>query len=453
MRDRPVLFNPEFRRNIWVEFSWRRLLAMPLFLALLFLGAHAVGGWGMVDRVALGALIALVVIWGTRQAAAAVADEMRAGTWDAQRMSALGPWTMAWGKLLGATAYTWYGAALCVAVMLACGETARGEILNMLLTALTAQAAALYLGLLFGRDSRREARRGGVGAAQGLAIATALWLGTQDWYWSSGDVRWWRMTLDARVFMLASQGLALAWTLAGIQALMRAELRYPPEPWTWLAFLAFAGVYCAGFADALTVTVWLDSMVAAQAVPLLVAMACISALTLIAALASTNCSVSLRRWLAAPTRARARPAGLLTEAPGWGLGLAATLAVAITVTAIWWRVPSPPWLWVLVWSGVLFLLRDLGLVLALTLDSGLRRGPLGAVLVLLALYMLGPVVLDQHLPALTAALRPTWGATVAGTLLPALAQALAAWGLVAVRWRASGTGQGRRSGGRRSGGG
>ena len=57
----------------------------------------------------------------------------------------------------------------------------------MLLTALTAQAAALYLGLLFGRGSRREARRGGVGAAQGLAIATALWLGTQDWYWSSGD--------------------------------------------------------------------------------------------------------------------------------------------------------------------------------------------------------------------------------------------------------------------------
>ena len=47
MRDRPVLFNPEFRRNIWVEFSWRRLLAMPLFLALLFLGAHAwvAGGW------------------------------------------------------------------------------------------------------------------------------------------------------------------------------------------------------------------------------------------------------------------------------------------------------------------------------------------------------------------------------------------------------------------------
>lgn len=436
-----MMLNPEFRRNLWVEFSPRRLLAMPLFLGLIFLGAHGVGGWPAVDRAALGALIALLIIWGTRQAASAVSDEIRAGTWDAQRMSALGPWTMAWGKLFGATAYTWYGAALCAAVMLAAGKTTAAEILNMLLTALTAQGAAFFLGLLLGRDHRRDTHRGGVGAAQGLAIVTALWLATQDWYWASGVVQWWRLDVDARVFMLVSQGLALAWTLAGIQALMRAELRYPPEPWTWLLFLTFAAVYCAGFADALAVSVWLDAMVATAIVPLLVALICTSTLTLVAALVSAHGSVALRRWLAAPSRARARPAGLLMEAPGWALGLFFTLGLALALTVVWWQAPSPGWLWVLVWSGVLFLARDLGLVLALTLDADPRRGPLGAVLVLLALYLLGPAVVDQYMPDLTAALRPTWGATVAGTLLPALMQALAAWVLVAWRWRSSGGGR------------
>src|SRR6185312_4131289 len=47
----------------------------------------------------------------------AVTEEVRARTWDWQRLSTLGPWQMTWGKLVGATALGWYGAAWCIAAM------------------------------------------------------------------------------------------------------------------------------------------------------------------------------------------------------------------------------------------------------------------------------------------------------------------------------------------------
>jgi hypothetical protein len=435
-------FNPEFRRNLWVEFSLRRLVAMPAFLGLLFLGGHVVSGRIGVDQAALGGLVALLIIWGTRQAAGAVLDEVRAGTWDAQRMSAVGPFAMTWGKLLGATAYTWYGAAWCVAAMLWADLTPPGELLNMLLTALTAQTGALFLGLLLSRGVGRGTPRAGVGMAQGLAIILALWLGTQDWYWSSGSVLWFGRVLDARAFMLASQALALLWLLAGAQALIRSELRYPPEPWTWLAFLAFAATYCAGFGDALSISVWalLDLGLPLSTPPLLMALGCTAWLTLLAVVAGPHDSVTLRRWLAAPSAARGRPLGLLMEAPAWALGLLPTLGLAVAVTVSWGGAGAPPWMWGLVWSTVLLLVRDLGLVLALTLDAGPRRGPLGAVLLLVALHALIPAVLGEAFPSLVSALLPVVRGTgeSAAALLAVLAQALAAWLLVAWRWRRAG---------------
>ncbi|MBB4285384.1 hypothetical protein [Roseospira goensis] len=429
------LANPEFRRNLWVEFSAQRLATMPALLGLLLLGGHAAMGVEGVAGLATTALFVLLVLWGTRMAAGAIGDEIQAGTWDAQRMSALRPWTMTWGKLLGATAYSWYGAAFCVVALLATGRTGAAEILNMLLTGLTAQGAAFFAGLLLVRGAPRGTVRTNIALAQAVAIVLAIWLATRDWYWSSQTVRWWGLDLDGRAFMLSTQVLALAWVLAGVHAVMREELRYPSQPWTWLAFLAFAAAYTAGFSDALSVALWFEAMVAVPVVPLVVAFATAATLTLVAALAGPQSSVALRRWLAAPTRARGRPVALLLEAPAWSLGLAVTVALSVALTAVWLRVPSPDWLPVLVWSAVLFLIRDLGIVLALTLDGDMRRGPAGALIVLLTLYLLVPIALADVLPGIGAAVRPTWGATVSGTLVPALGQALVAWAVVGWRWR------------------
>ncbi len=85
--------NPEFRRYIWLEISPQRLIAMPAILGAIFLLLWVSGG----DEIALrhwslGIYLLLVLLWGPRLAASSVVSEIRARTWDWQRMSAIGPW-------------------------------------------------------------------------------------------------------------------------------------------------------------------------------------------------------------------------------------------------------------------------------------------------------------------------------------------------------------------------
>jgi len=109
--------NPELRRNLWLELSTHRLVAMPavLFLVFVLFASRNVGDWAeIVFTTAVGLFIVIVPLWGTYKAAESVTDEVRDRTWDWQRLSALDPWRMTWGKLAGATAFTWYGAAICM---------------------------------------------------------------------------------------------------------------------------------------------------------------------------------------------------------------------------------------------------------------------------------------------------------------------------------------------------
>ena len=129
-----MIGNPEFRRNLWLELTPQRLVVMPLVLAAIFavvyLGEEGVSRWtndtsyGGLATAAKYVYLALVLLWGGRQAGSAVTDEIRDRTWDGQRLSALGSWSMSWGKLFGSTVFTWYGGALALAVF-AVAATAR----------------------------------------------------------------------------------------------------------------------------------------------------------------------------------------------------------------------------------------------------------------------------------------------------------------------------------------
>ena len=114
--------NPELKRNLWLEFSLHRLVAMPAVLGLIFLGAalgtHPVSDVG-VATTGLILFVGLTGVWGARRAAESVTEEFHSKTWDGQRMSAIGPWAMTWGKLAGSTSFAWYGALLCLAVVAA----------------------------------------------------------------------------------------------------------------------------------------------------------------------------------------------------------------------------------------------------------------------------------------------------------------------------------------------
>ncbi|MDE3106492.1 MAG: hypothetical protein KGK08_15075, partial [Acidobacteriota bacterium] len=113
--------NPEFKRNLWLSFSRHRLIGMPSLLGLTFLALTFTDQQGEVAgslyNVSVWLFIFIVWLWGARNANATIVDELRDHTWDQQRMSALDPWTMTWGKLFGSTSFNWYGGLMCLAVI------------------------------------------------------------------------------------------------------------------------------------------------------------------------------------------------------------------------------------------------------------------------------------------------------------------------------------------------
>jgi hypothetical protein len=113
--------NPEFRRNLWLELTPSRLVGMPLVLGIFFFLAYTMDDKQYGDSVASTALILfglLAFLWGIRLASETLISEIRDHTWDSQRMSVIGPWSMTWGKLLGSTIYPWYGSLICLFVYL-----------------------------------------------------------------------------------------------------------------------------------------------------------------------------------------------------------------------------------------------------------------------------------------------------------------------------------------------
>ena len=91
--------NPELLRNIWQELTERRITLMVVVLGAILLLAMTSGSLASAVSTAEISFYAVVVVWGTRCAAQSVVEEIAGKTWDAQRLSAIRPWTMVWGSV------------------------------------------------------------------------------------------------------------------------------------------------------------------------------------------------------------------------------------------------------------------------------------------------------------------------------------------------------------------
>jgi len=249
--------NPEFRRNLWLQLSAQRLVAAPVVLGALFAALWLLGNdAGMVRNAALAAFYVIAVLWGARRAADAVAEEVNGGTWDGQRMSALGAWTMTWGKFAGGTAFIWYCAAIALAVALvAAGDPIDpiDDLARPIGAALIAQVVAMASSLMFLRKQAAGAKLSVtfsqlLGLAAALAVAGDVIRFFQPWPW--GDslwANWYGYVMPSQNVALASLAAFAAWGVVAMYRLMRAELQFRTSPWVWLLFVAFMGFYLEGF--------------------------------------------------------------------------------------------------------------------------------------------------------------------------------------------------------------
>lgn len=428
--------NPELRRNLWLELTAHRLLVMPAVLLLLFgvIGAQAGREWPeRVTSTATAAFILLVFVWGSRQAGNSVGDEVRARTWDWQRLSALTPWQMAWGKLWGATAFTWYGGLLCIATMLVASggmptpRTTGWLIVGLVSGGLALQGAALAASLQAARKHSRLGQR--IGALILLPVAAvSLFAFMTTMRGPFEQVTWFARPWNPVRFLALSAVAFAGWGLLAAHREMSRELRVRRLPWAHLAFIAFLATYVSGFGDFHSGGMRSAFVLAGLVVSVVLAY--------YALFAEHTTAIRLRR-LAIHARAR-RWRRAAEELPLWATALAAVWLFALAAVSFPHRFEEGlPGRWIGGYpvAVALMVTRDLALLCFFALAPRPRRVEAATLLYIVLLSYVMPLFL--HGAGLAAAARAfmpagmaSWPAAGVMAVHAALAMALVAW-----RWR------------------
>ncbi|CAK0754379.1 putative Multidrug transporter [Azospirillaceae bacterium] len=433
--------NPEFQRNLWLEIPTSRLIAMPAVLLLAFLAAWLAGGDSLVAPAALLAIVALLILWGSRLAAESVLREVAANTWDTQRMSSVGAWNMAWGKLYGGTAFVWYGALWCSVIYLTTPEPHLLPLTRLLLAGLQVQGLALLFSLMLLRHEP-ESLHFHVIASQTAAIMAVVPIlvkatapGNID-----GEVVWFGVGVPSPAFLFFSQIAFLLWTMVGLYRLMRIELNYRPGPQaTWLLFALFLASYISGFDDLFSTSAGSHAVGDALETRAFTTFCVFTVLTYVAAFIEPKNIVRLRRW--AELIASGNVMRSLDIAPSWAFSAALTYLLAIGSLVHLLLLPTadralPEEIARFVIAIALFVTRDVAMLYAFVLQDRLRRGHIAALVCLIMLYFILPVMLNAvHLDFLIPVFLPSANTSTAVTVAPIAIQAVFAVSFTLRRWR------------------
>ena len=440
--------NPELRRNLWLELSTHRLIAMPVVLAAVFIltyafksGSLALGDARAASAVADVALVAYAIIvagWGGRLAAGAVVEEIRDRTWDDQKLTAISPWAMTVGKLFGSTVYTWYGGLLALAVfaLARSGHESLGSIMTSAVTYLAVgvlcQAAGLLISLLSVRG-HAVGRRLNVTFFHlaGLAMISLVY-GAVGVFDDGLYGRWHGVLVTPATFAVNSTVAFALWAVFGVYRVMRAELQLAGRPWVWPLFCLFFGLYIVGLMDAVELAARETAVV-----HMAVFAAVIFALNYVGMLFEAKDVVAFRRMLGALRCADLATA--LENLPLWllsyGLALCSALAVVVTIVANGGGGREVQV--TLVCAAALFLTRDIALLLNQHLGKVPRRANLTVMVYWLVLYGLAPMLLkvfdgEVALPVFL----PMPRAEPLVAIVPVFLQAAIMVALLIRRWRA-----------------
>ena len=399
--------NPELQRNLWLDATPRKLALAAAAVAGVFVAVWLLDRGRHAYAITLaGAVVffAAALVWAPRAARASVTDEVRGGSWDFQRLCALTPWEMTWGKLAGSTARAWIAAVLglaLAALQLASTSSIRHAAFWTLVAlglGVTLQASGLATGLIDVRRARANGRPLS-GRAPGLlllvlgllSLLALVWartrvshaLGRLEFSASAGapaaPIFWFGRPFAPLPFAAVSLFAMAAWAVIWAWRLMRLELQFTNAPWAWAGFLAFAGLYAFGFDPPIEAAAPISSRLAA-------ASAVWAAMAYVAAFAEPADRVRARQFAAALRGGR--PSRLLSHLPLTALPSALALLGGLVVAILAAKSDDGPAA-VTVLAALAFFARDLGVIAWRRFAGRGRRGDGGVLLFLLALYLLG----------------------------------------------------------------
>lgn len=254
------MLNPEFQRNIWLEISPKRLLLMLVVLAIIYvLVVYNDPSATVTLMLVFGAIGALFVIgWGSLTVMQSINHEVIERTWDQQRLSTLSAWQMAWGKLLGASIYTWFGGFICALVVLASSFMGNHDPARTIIyvTATIIAAAGFHSWIMALRLHTLDVHlQSSSTVTRNLfillfflqwGIGLVFWLQRDT---DSGLGQWWGVQLGFPSLILLLSIFALALGLLALWRSMLTQLMVRTIPWAWALGCIILGVILAGFFD------------------------------------------------------------------------------------------------------------------------------------------------------------------------------------------------------------
>jgi hypothetical protein len=424
-----MILNSELRRNLWLEITQTRLIVMPMvLLSALFMAwlsdDHRFGN--AVQSTAMALFVAITYLWGMRQASESVVGEIRERTWDWQRMSAITPWSLTWGKYVGSTIFIWYGGLICLPFLALSWQSASWmhtiEALGTLvLGALLTQGIGFLISLQMLIRDRALSRSESSGL---VVLAFFLIAPFGSLLERKGTVVWYGSSFASLDFALLSLGTFLFWILAGAYCLVRTEFKMRTLPVAWVGFVLFLMVYVPGFDnEGYSSRLSIAGMIAVG-------------LTYLMALLDKKDPVTLQRLLDRLRQANRRKA--IESLPAWGIALIFAVMTGFLLAL------SPGKLAAsaggvgsraLIVAVIAFLLRDLGILLYLNLAKKPQRADMFMLICLAVLYGLAPGILRAMGAKAGAALfwphAEYWGASLMASILGAVV----AWQQVVKRWK------------------
>ena len=440
----------ELRRHAWLDLGLHRLVAVPLVLSVLAGMVIALAD-DAAETLASASLIVFGVVtigWGAMRAYASVVEEVQERTWDFQRMSALDPRALAWGKVFGAPVLAWYVGLWCLGVYAVAGTAAR--VPNVVATLVFAVSLAVLLHALGVATSALAARTAVAQRSRRLAgvamLIGGVWmlpmlfaLGAAG---SSQDtvVHWWLLHgWPLRRFAALTALLFALWAMFAAWRAMARELREPAWWWGWPAFAAFTAFWWAGLSTPATPAPGLPEVLSLASLVL-----CAGAYLGLLLDPLTGVSWARLRRIATQSGApwhRRLPLWLHHALMALAVALLALLATLLPSGSgprlvprnVEWMVPAT------VLAIALMLLRDAAVVTCFTLTSRVRR-PLSLALfyIVLADALLPAFLMAMDLQGAAQAVFPFW-AMEHGPALPAVGMAVhLAIALAVLAWRARG---------------
>ena len=251
--------NPELMRMAWIEVSSQRLWLIPASLIGSAILLHQSDlPHTAISNFALWAFVVATMIWGAKQSSDSVRDELRDRTWEVQRMCALPPWTMTWGKLGGAALMPWYAGFICLGIHLSFAPednqvSVLARVSLFALVAILVHAFSLTVALVAAHLGRR------VRARLNLLITLILLslvlpgvsrLAAPQWHELTvlgQRIFWYGIEFDGTAFTLAMAAAFAAWAVVSAWRMMCIELEVRTWPLAWLCFVLFLTWLSCGY--------------------------------------------------------------------------------------------------------------------------------------------------------------------------------------------------------------